>query len=271
MHSHSWVRQAASRLLGVYFAARDASQLLVGESSSDYLAEADVVFQLGKQFCLMLEGAHVEANLASQLVKNLFFVGRALLPLFQAEVRQAAAPEPASHMEEDSESEDEEGRDGEDEDAEGEDGSANGHAAAAAAAAPKRSGLLWTFKQLTFIARQEAVNTPAQTGRRECVFKWYAAMVQHMSSTPELLPRVLLTMVRGLYRTDECPKSPEGIKALAQDVGQLVKGVVGSEAYLTAQSKAEQEAVQARSSRKRKVAMDAITQPALVCLKRRRR
>jgi hypothetical protein len=252
VHSHSWVRQAACRLYGIYFAARDATRVLVDSDPSDYLQRPNVVFQLGKQFCQQLDGAHVDTGLANQLVKNLLFVGRALLPLFLTEAsqlppaststtRRGGKGKGATTASADP------GEDGEDED----DGR-------------PRSGMLWTFKQLAFVARQEAVNTPERSARRECVFKWFAAMLQHMRPHAEVIPRFLLSMVRALYRTEICEKSADEIKVLASEVAHMIRGVVGAEAYLAAHTKVALEVTQSRVSRKHKAAITAVMQPALV-------
>lgn len=261
LHSHTWVRQAASRLWGVYFAARDPAAVLASPEAGDYLAQPHVLFQVSKHFCEQLEGGNVPRGLSAQLVKNFFFVGRAMFPLFKVEHeqtmlerRQEKRSDKGGHLAKQAaeiDSEDDVAAEEAGEEVEPE-------------AERQRSGLLWTYKQLVFVARQEAINTPQQTERRECIFKWFAAMLQHMRSESDVLPRFLLTMVRALYRTEECTKSPDTIRMLAGEVSHLIKEVVGTSAYLATQAKAEQEVTQARATRKRKIAQDVITQPALV-------
>jgi hypothetical protein len=97
----------------------------------------------------------------NQLLKNMLFLGRAMLPVFLAEPvpeklprgrvhgKSAAATPAASSDAVDSEG-DNSGDEGDEE---------------SGADAVKRSGLLWTFKQMMYIAKQETAHRPTVTFR----------------------------------------------------------------------------------------------------------
>jgi U3 small nucleolar RNA-associated protein 20 len=71
---HAWVRSAACRLLGVLFAASTAPAESAGAGTEvlTYAGLRDVADKLGA----LLKSPNVEASVALQTVKNLFFVGK---------------------------------------------------------------------------------------------------------------------------------------------------------------------------------------------------
>ena len=68
---HAWVRSAACRLLGVLFAASTISE----GADSEVLTHAGMR-DVADKLCALLKSANVEASVALQAVKNLFFVGK---------------------------------------------------------------------------------------------------------------------------------------------------------------------------------------------------
>lgn len=56
-----------------------------------HTGDDNVLFTLGKSFCRQLEGVHVTAQMADQLTKNMFFVGKRLLVVFKANNEMATA------------------------------------------------------------------------------------------------------------------------------------------------------------------------------------
>ncbi len=102
-----------------------------------------------------------------------------------------------------------------------------------------------------------------ETARRACVFKWFAGMATQLVGAPAVLQRLLLTMLRGLHRTEECTQSPADVKALAAEVAALLRELAGAPAFIAAHTKAAEELARARGERKRKTAQAALLQPAV--------
>jgi U3 small nucleolar RNA-associated protein 20 len=67
-HPHQWVRSASSRVFGVLFSRIDGSGLL-GEG---------VLYDLGVKSAVQLQGKHVSLETCTQVVKNLFFIGKTM-------------------------------------------------------------------------------------------------------------------------------------------------------------------------------------------------
>jgi hypothetical protein len=282
-HSHSWVRQAACRLWGVYFAARNPTLLLAADENSDFIAQAGRLFSLGKIFCEQLLAAGVDAAFGNQLLRNLLFVGRALLPAYLAEPppartharqrrrerHQQELAENKTLLEEKASREKPEASgsaSSSDSGGEVNESSSDSHdeleEVDSAAQPAARSGLGWLVKQVSYVARQEALNHASEAVRRECAFKWFAALATHIK-TPEVVQRLLLPMVRALHRTEEDEHSPAGIKQLAAEVSGLLREVVGAAAFIQAHTTAATELAQTRGARKQKLAQAVITQPAV--------
>jgi U3 small nucleolar RNA-associated protein 20 len=67
---HAWVRSAACRLLGVYFAFHGTS------SSESPQFTLPLMKDIAEKLCTQLKSPHLDAPLGLQIVKNLFFVGK---------------------------------------------------------------------------------------------------------------------------------------------------------------------------------------------------
>lgn len=133
---HAWVRSAACRLLGALFATSTAgmegADVNAGTQVLTYVGMRDVADKLSA----LLKSPNVEANVALQVVKNLFFVGK----WFVAHSSSGGSVENESN--DDGEDEDED-RDGE-EDEEG----------------PKKErsdALPWLFSKLSYQARSAQI------------------------------------------------------------------------------------------------------------------
>lgn len=222
LYSHTWVRLAAARLLGLYFAARVPETLLVGDTRSDVLCQNSTLFTIGKSLCRQIESTHVDEALRTQIVKNLFFVGRALFQVYLLEPLTPRVPRaPKRKAERSGEPDEGDCNDSNDDvisdnddDIIGDgidDGPGGTKQIDVATAQP--SGLVWTFKQLSYLARTETTKTPSLYHRREIIFKFFAAMANYMPTSVQLTP-FLIDMIRPLYRTELNGLSPDSIKEL---------------------------------------------------------
>jgi U3 small nucleolar RNA-associated protein 20 len=223
LFDHHWVRLAAARLFGTYFAAR-TPQLFVKPAGNEYLAMPTAIFRVGKQMCAMLESERLTDDLSDVLVKNVHFVIRVLVGLHAAFVPPA------------------EGEDVDEKDVR------------------NPSGLVWTVKQLAYWARTETNQSPDTAFRREVVYKVFAAMVQFMKSAEDVLPH-LNTVVESLYRTEESEASPPEIKDIGSQVQKLIQKKVGNGPYFTAFNKARDKVAKARAQRKQQQMQMAMVDP----------
>lgn len=89
LHPHQWIRLVASQLLGVLFSHIDAtSRCLVGKITLDVpqtipyplLAEERDLRKLAKRMSNQLDSEFVDPELAKQLVKNLYYIGKSMIP-----------------------------------------------------------------------------------------------------------------------------------------------------------------------------------------------
>ncbi|CAG8559924.1 1468_t:CDS:2, partial [Racocetra fulgida] len=76
-HSHSWIRLASSRLFGSYFAKINPETMIATglNKRNDFLTK-DLLRKLATSFCTQLKSEHLGQELAIQIVKNLFFIGK---------------------------------------------------------------------------------------------------------------------------------------------------------------------------------------------------
>ena len=72
------------------------------------------------------------------------------------------------------------------------------------------SGLVWTLKQLSYLARTECTNTAEQSLVRECVFKLFAAFGNFVKEGDQLRP-FLKVMLEPLFRTEDSEDSSEEV------------------------------------------------------------
>jgi len=291
LYDHAWVRLAAARLFRVYITARDPA-VFVKPAGNEYLALPGVVFRVGKAFTTQLESTRMSKDLGDVLVKNLVFVVRVLAAIHAeyeaspagmaaAAANAAAAAAIAGNSKA------------------GDDAAGAAAAAAAAAGAAageggdldafwnsaeaigtavpsakvaavgaqtrrgrskNPSGLMWTIKQLGYMARQETNTTPEVAVRRDCVFKVVAAMVQFMGTVDRIKP-FLDTIVESLYRTEENEASPDDIKDLSSQVQKLVQKTVGNAAFFTSFNAARDKVAKARAARKLERLQEAVIDP----------
>lgn len=194
----------------------------MASDAEGFIAQDGCLIELSKLFCQQLEEAHVSAPLSQQLLKNLFFIGKRLYTEYAIGMAEGALGEP----------------DGE--------------------PVQVRNGTAWTFKQLGYVARMECANKAKQSVRRECAFKWFAAMVD---ACPTCATAFLDTILEPLYRTEESFGSTVELKDLGAQVQTLVKGVVGSSAYFAAHNRVRDKVAMVRLGRKRDRKLEGVRDP----------
>lgn len=77
LHPHAWIRMSSARLLGAFYASNPAAASIAHRKSSDMLSISRLVDSADKM-SIQLQSRLLSSALAMQIVKNLFFVGKAL-------------------------------------------------------------------------------------------------------------------------------------------------------------------------------------------------
>lgn len=77
LYPHSWIRLSSSRLFGVYFASvNPETRMIKGVNTVDTLLSRANLRQLASRLCLQLKSEYLSQDLGSQVVKDLFFIGK---------------------------------------------------------------------------------------------------------------------------------------------------------------------------------------------------
>lgn len=238
LHPHSWVRLISSRLLGLLFAAWKPEELVTSfqkrRTAVKYLQDGlpGKVAKLCGDMCSQLLSPLLENELGEQIVKNLVFLAKTLQLLESESRAKNQQQELAANGENDG----------------------------------TKEGENFTLKNLldnmNKMATLEASQTPKHTQKRACVLKWLAAVSISLGidSTELYLQDILGPVHRELDIVTTYKDS--NLKALAQDVLDLIKGLVGREAFSRAYANLQQTATETRETRKRKKALEAVADPA---------
>lgn len=200
LHKHTWVRSSAARLVGTLFAAY-ASGAAFDEAR--HPLSRDSLLQVAQNTCSQLKSDVLDEQLALQLVKNMFALGR---------IFSEMSVEPAS------ESDDEEESDGdEDGGADEDDGdqSLDKEEEAGTKTPNSRDPLRWLMTRLSFQARTAHRKRPSvyvAASRKwslqpSSILRFFAAMISHLDAV--VLERFLPQVVTPLYRITEDPNSQD--------------------------------------------------------------
>jgi len=239
LHPHAWVSLVSSRLLGLLFAAWKPEELVAGfqkgNISIDYLQEdlPGKVAKLCDDLCSQLRSPLLDNELGEQIVKNLVFLAKTL---------QILHSENVSRVEN------------------GQDEPVGGEGTVTEEEGP------FTLKDLlnnmNKLATLEASQTPKHTQKRSCVFRWLAAVSINLRKDD--IEPYLEDILNPIYRELEVATTykDSNLKALAQEVLDLIKGLVGREKVSRAYANLQQTATEMRETRKRKKALEAVADPA---------
>ncbi|KAI0764301.1 armadillo-type protein [Trametes elegans] len=244
---HAWVRTAASRLLGVLYAAVPVSAPrpnLPAES----LFSLDGMKETAKKLSLQLKSENLDEALSLQVVKNLFYIGKCFyeitFPLQDAAADQQAG-ELAAESSDEGPSEDE-------------------------TASGDRHPLPWLFSTLSYQIRSALIRrrskssiSPHWSHQPAAVLKWFAAMVSHMQS--EHVERFLVHILSPLYRVveDDTIRDPQmdDLKALAIELQDLVQSKVGTTKFANVYNGIRQKVLSVRRERRTARVVQNTTNP----------
>lgn len=236
LHPHSWVRLVSSRLFGLLFAAWKPEDLVTGyqrgSSLNSYLTKdlPGKVSKLCDDFCTQLHSPLLENELGEQIVKNLVFLAKTLQLL---ELQNEGGGKHGQENEE-----------------------------CISAGDGTTFSLAILLSNMNKLATQEASQTPKQTQKRSCVLRWLAAVSINLGK--DAIEPHLVDILSPVYRELELATSykDSDLVKLAQEVLELIKSLVERETFSWAYASLQQTATEARETRKRKTALEAVADPA---------
>ncbi|CAG8442214.1 6253_t:CDS:10 [Scutellospora calospora] len=254
LHSHSWIRLASSRLFGLYFASINPETMIAtGSNKEDDYLTRDILKKLATSFCIQLKSKFLGQELATQIVKNLFFIGKCFYHE-EDEVDNSLIKEKDGNNNEESVSKDIDNENYNDVD----DVDKNIHQIINNQTTDNvkvKPSLLWLFKKLSYQARFASCNNEEIDYQRTSIYQWLAAMVTYMSPN-DLVLSYLLFIISPIYRltNDETIKGQniDNLKQLGKEVLDLLQKRIGTTQYHIAYNKIRQQIFDVRRERKHK-------------------
>jgi len=281
IHPHHWVRLAASRCLGTYFAEIDASTLhpvqkqnpkqkqnnqnkrKADQQNDDGLSlfsQKDIIQLIFHHLCMQLTGEVLDDELGTQIIKNLFFITKCLHlhPHLNIPRTQEGA-ESEEELEEEGEAAEQ-------------DPDATAGSTFNVGESPfveKKGPLTWLFKRLSRIARFEGGKNKTFSQRNN-IFKWYAVVGNYLQK--EELEKYLVHILSPLFRVVHGPtlKNLEfnKLKKLAGEIMKLLQKIVGTTQYFQAYNHVRMSIQNIRQERKQKKVLEAVTNPEKAALRK---
>ncbi|KAG9124195.1 U3 snoRNP protein [Ceratobasidium sp. 392] len=263
LFAHAWVRLAACRLVGSLFASipisasaldlsSDLSKATISNPNGSSL-HISTLIDIAQKLCLQLRGVHLDETLSTQVVKNLFYIGKTFALVYElaglGEEKQAE------------ESDTDEGIDANEESEEPDDSGAT-----KALVNP----LAWLFSKLSYQARSAHIARLNRAPHSEnwhiqvsSVLRWFAAMASHLPAPTleQFFPHILAPVYR--ISEEETIKEPqlESVKTLAHELQALLQQRTGTTAFANAYSRIRQGVVRVRRERKIQRATQVATHP----------
>ncbi|KAG8737812.1 U3 snoRNP protein [Ceratobasidium sp. 414] len=269
---HAWVRLAACRLVGFLFASTpvSAATLTLGSDLSEAIIsnpagsplKLSTLVDVAQKLCLQLRGTHLDETFTTQVVKNLFYIGKTFG--FVYEVVGLG--------------EGKQGSDADDEeispDGELDEGDESGTTKALA------NPLAWLFSKLSYQARSAHIARLNRAPHSEhwhaqvlSIFRWFAAMSSHLPAPTleHFLPHILAPVYRISEEETIKDTQLEPLKTFTHELQALLQQRTGTTAFAAAYSRIRQGVVRVRRERKIQRATQAAAQPEVAARRKLQR
>ncbi|KAG1734522.1 armadillo-type protein [Suillus lakei] len=249
---HAWVRSAACRLLGVFFAFYGPTPTL--ESSHLTL---ELMKDIAEKLCTQLKSPNLDAPLGLQIVKNLFFVGKLFCAVSSSSPSGSNTNDTAERAETDSDG-------GSDDSAERPTQMSRGK--------HSQDLLPWLFSKLSYQARSAHIvrrnrgNTSNQTTWSLAplsILRFFAAMASHIegSQLERFLPHILTPVYRITEDDTIRDAGMEELKVTATELLDLLQNKVGTTIFANTYNRIRQGASSIQQERRVARATKATTNP----------
>ncbi|KAI5306435.1 hypothetical protein KEM56_000935 [Ascosphaera pollenicola] len=269
-YPHTWVRTCAANLIGLWFADEARTNAAKGYAdvplltSSGLTLESSTMMTVLRASFVCLRAPTVTQELATQVVRNLVFLGRCF-----AQNNLDYSAWKAQNASEDDES-DEEIDDVED------------GAMASTTNGGKKSAIQYIFERATGVLRREIINTRVEAlfAKTACM-KLIAALCSQLdnSQIQSSLQTILLPLI---HLTDPSIPAPhsldegfrEAYKALvshSQEILDVLQKKFGTTDFVAAMTEAKERVIKRRDERRVKRKIEAISDPVRFGAEKRRR
>ncbi|KOC63433.1 Small subunit processome component 20 like protein [Habropoda laboriosa] len=234
-HPHSWVRLAASQMIGFILAALDVDKIIyLLENPEKCETEINYIYQdpittirsLTLDLIAQLQPDLILEDLADQAVKNLIFIARILKSVKTINTRTADQEDDIKHTEKD------------------------------------QLSLSWVVKKLRKAVNVEIVKAPQSIVVRIAYFKWVAGVVATISM--EYLNVALFNIMSPIVREISLTEDKNvALRRLAKEAATMIKKRLGIEEYNRLLSKIQQKLDIKKAERKKIRTQQFVTDPEL--------
>ncbi|KAF8589509.1 hypothetical protein K439DRAFT_362879 [Ramaria rubella] len=241
---HAWVRNVASRLIGLLFNSAPP-RIPERTSSEESLLSLPGLVKVARSSCLQLNSDTLDSSLSLQVVKNLFYIGKCFCMISDAKSMPHAPEKDMDHNDDtDPESEKLENI--------------------------YSNPLPWLFSKLSYQARSawiarrnRSVGQDNWSEQPLAIFRCFAAMASYMGTgSLETYLVHILTPVYRILDDDTVKDSLTGdLRTLAQELLELVQNQVGTTKFVEVYNLIRQSVAVIRQERRNEKVVQAVKNP----------